>query len=183
MWVTKASYYFFQHHLCMVENYTEKCVHYWHIVWFSSCPSGCEPGTYNDETTQDSCKDCPEGYYCYTNTTDYTPNECPSGYYCPLNTPDPYTYPCPPGTFNNLTVQHGYEACLECTPGMYCAGYGNSAPTDECSPGWYCSGGANESMVSVMLMSPKISLLSFIQSFAFSVCYTYWECLENSYED
>ena len=110
--------------------------------------SGCSPGYYNDETNKAVCKDCPEGYYCYTNTTDYTPNECPSGCYCPLNTPDPYAYPCPPGTFNNLTVQQSDAACVDCTPGMYCAGYGNSAPTAECSPGWYCSGGANESMVS-----------------------------------
>ena len=111
-------------------------------------PTGCQAGYYQDETNEDTCKDCPVGYYCYTNTTDYTPNECPSGYYCPLNTPDPYAYPCPTGTFNNLTVQHSDSACLECTPGMYCAGEGNSAPTGECSPGWYCSGGANESMVS-----------------------------------
>nr|XP_054760398.1 neurogenic locus notch homolog protein 3-like [Lytechinus pictus] len=79
---------------------------------------------------------------------DYQANECPSGYYCELNTPDPYAYPCPPGTFNNLTIQHSQAACVDCLPGWYCAGYGDSHPTDECDEGWYCSGGANESQPS-----------------------------------
>ncbi|XP_071505045.1 uncharacterized protein [Diadema antillarum] len=110
----------------------------------SEYPEGCAAGSYNDLPGAWECKDCPMGYYCYGNTTDYQANECPSGYYCPTNTPDPYAFPCPPGTFNNLTVQHEIAACVDCLPGWYCAGYGNSHPTDECDEGWYCSGGANE---------------------------------------
>ncbi|PIK35707.1 hypothetical protein BSL78_27463 [Apostichopus japonicus] len=110
-------------------------------------PQGCPAGSYNDEEGRYNCKSCPESYYCYANTTDYQTNECPSGYYCPTNTTDPYQYPCPSGTFNNATLQKDFGDCLECTLGYYCAGEGNSAPTDVCDEGWYCSGGANESML------------------------------------
>ncbi|PIK41162.1 hypothetical protein BSL78_21986 [Apostichopus japonicus] len=103
-------------------------------------PQGCPAGSYNDEEGRYNCKSCPESYYCYANTTDYQTNDCPSGYYCPTNTTDPYQYPCPSGTFNNATLQKDVGDCLECTPGYYCAGEGNSAPTDVCDEGWYCSG-------------------------------------------
>ena len=31
--------------------------------------------------------------------------------------------------------------CLPCTPGSYCQGTGNTAPTAPCDRGYYCPGG------------------------------------------
>ncbi|ESO92000.1 hypothetical protein LOTGIDRAFT_73113, partial [Lottia gigantea] len=108
-------------------------------------PIGCPAGSYQDLTNMKDCKDCPAGYYCYGNTTYYTPNSCPEGFYCPENTTDPNQYPCPPGTFNNKTEQTVLGSCLPCIPGKYCQGTGNINPTSYCSAGWYCTGGALES--------------------------------------
>ncbi|XP_070551141.1 neurogenic locus notch homolog protein 1-like [Ptychodera flava] len=110
----------------------------------SEWPNGCIPGTYQDQEGQDTCKSCPEGYYCGSNFTTYADTICPSGSYCPLETEYDIQYPCPEGSFNNLTGAHDNTWCVDCTPGMYCEGQGNSYPTDYCDEGWFCSGGANE---------------------------------------
>ena len=93
------------------------------------------------------CDDCVEGYFCPSNTTDYSTNICPSGYYCPLRTTDEYEYPCAAGTYNNLTVQVDVGACLPCPAGEYCAGTGNSYPTGPCHQGWYCVEGSSQDQV------------------------------------
>lgn len=111
-------------------------------------PIGCPAGSYQDLTNEKACKNCPVGYYCYANTSDYSPFLCPGGYYCTLNTTDPHEHPCPPGTFNNLTTQQNDQACLPCTQGMYCQGSGNAYPTGNCSAGWYCTNGSSISTVS-----------------------------------
>lgn len=121
------------------------------------CPQGtdfpvaCPAGSYQDLTNQWGCKDCPEGYFCPSNTSDYMLNVCPAGYYCPVNTTDQYANACPPGTFNNLTQQKDLSACVSCTPGTYCQGHGNAAPTANCSAGWYCTNGSSEFQVSIGL--------------------------------
>ncbi|CAH1789583.1 unnamed protein product [Owenia fusiformis] len=112
----------------------------------TSTPVACLAGYYQDLTTQNDCKDCPAGYWCYANTTDYTPNVCPAGYYCELNTPDPLYTPCPNGTFNNVTGRPSLADCLPCSPGMYCHGPGNAYPTGECAEGWYCTNGSADAM-------------------------------------
>jgi hypothetical protein len=94
----------------------------------------CEPGTYNDEEGQHECKDCPSGYYCPGNTTNYSPFVCPKGHYCPLKTPYSTHKQCPPGTYNHRQGGQNISACQECTPGYY-SGWGNKAPTDPCDPG------------------------------------------------
>jgi len=110
-------------------------------------PIGCPAGSYQDLTNQMNCKTCPAGYYCYANTSEYSPNVCPGGYYCELNTTHPYQSPCPEGTFNNLTQQQDISACQPCTPGMYCQGYGNDKPTGMCNAGWYCTNGSKSAQV------------------------------------
>lgn len=100
---------------------------------------GCAPGTYNDEEGQYKCKDCPSGYYCSANTTDYVSFVCPKGHYCPSNTPYSSYKQCPPGTYNDLMGGQNISACQECTPGYYCPGWGNEAPTDPCSAGRFTS--------------------------------------------
>ena len=104
-----------------------------------------------DIMRQDNCTDCPAGYYCYANTSDYTGNSCPPGFYCPQNTEEPFQYPCPEGTFNSQSGRTAADACLPCTPGFYCEGVGNSAVTGPCDPGWYCTNASISATVSEQL--------------------------------
>ena len=54
-------------------------------------------------------------------------NFCPAGAYCPTGSGAPKY--CPPGTYLNTTRNTNESDCMECDPGHYCAGYGNSEPT------------------------------------------------------
>lgn len=101
---------------------------------------GCEAGKYNDEEGRSSCLDCPAGYYCYANSTTFSPNICPKGHFCPINTPSPYKNPCKAGTYNPKLGANSSSDCLPCDGGKYCAGEGNEKPTNSCAPGWYCPG-------------------------------------------
>ena len=74
---------------------------------------------------------CPAGYYCPSGTYDYLPHECPVGHYCPQATPSNFTNACVPGTYNPQERATNVTWCVDCDPGMYCEGYGNSAPTGE----------------------------------------------------
>ena len=35
-------------------------------------------------------------------------------------------YPCPKGTFNNATTGTELDSCIQCSPGYYCHGEGNT---------------------------------------------------------
>lgn len=78
------------------------------------------------------------GYYCPTNSSDYSANPCPSGRYCPENTTRGDQYLCPLGTFNPATGQSSSSACLPCTAGFYCQTQGLAGPTGNCSAGKIC---------------------------------------------
>ena len=80
------------------------------------CPAGsvepirCENGTYQDQTTQWTCKTCPAGYFC-DNTVDIvildnSTTVCPMGMYCPEGTRYSNEFKCPIGTFNNRTGKY-----------------------------------------------------------------------------
>ena len=45
----------------------------------SVSPDACTAGTYQDQEGQDSCKTCPEGYFCLATADDFTQNICPEG--------------------------------------------------------------------------------------------------------
>lgn len=119
-------------------NYNDSA---WSSVYFAvdffifRFTSGCEPGTYNNDEGQHECKECPSGYYCLGNTTDYVPFLCPKGHYCPRRTPNPHYKQCPPGTYNDLIGGQNISACRRCTPGHFCSGWGNVAPTGPCLAG------------------------------------------------
>ncbi len=114
----------------------------------SGQPIGCPPGSYQDETGKTYCKSCPVGYYCYENTTHFSPYICPKGHFCTINTTMPYQHKCWPGTYNPFTRQTNSSACLVCDAGKYCKGYGLERVTDNCYGGYYCPGGArNETMI------------------------------------
>lgn len=107
-----------------------------------SLPVFCPAGSYQDKPGQTFCDDCPPGYYCLGNSTDYISTECPTGSYCLVNTTRPSEYQCWPGTYNQFTKQTNSSACLPCSGGMYCPGYGNIMPYANCSGGYYCPSGA-----------------------------------------
>ena len=110
------------------------------------CPTGspapelCEPGMYQDEIGQSSCKVCPSGSYCLQNTT--TPVECPPGSYCPAGTRFGTEYLCPNGTYSNSLSLTNVTECTDCTPGYYCGSPGLTAPTAKCREGYFCGGGS-----------------------------------------
>ena len=47
----------------------------------TSSPFKCKAGTYNSLTQQESCFQCPPGYYCVNGSINYS--DCPPGYFCP----------------------------------------------------------------------------------------------------
>ena len=108
------------------------------------CPTGtsrpipCPSGMYNEFSAKSSCTVCRAGFYCPSNSSDFSPYPCPSGHYCPTGTALPRQFPCPPGTFNNQTRQEDLSSCTLCSPGQFCKGHGLSTPTGPCSAGWYC---------------------------------------------
>jgi hypothetical protein len=108
----------------------------------SRCPVGsdfpvpCDAGTYQDERGNDTCKQCPIGFFCAINSS--KPILCPSGYYCPTASNNPLEFPCPAGTYNPIPGLRVKEACLDCVEGSYCETPGLSEPTGLCAAGYYC---------------------------------------------
>ncbi|XP_071807027.1 uncharacterized protein, partial [Asterias amurensis] len=103
----------------------------------------CPSGTYQDETTQSSCKVCNEGYYCNVADapiSDYTLYPCPIGYYCPNGTEYSTQYGCPEGTFGNQTLLEREDQCYDCPAGKYCDEVGLSNYKGDCAAGSWCKG-------------------------------------------
>lgn len=124
-----------------------------HLSVGGKCPAGsycetssptytaCPAGQYTPNSGFPACLPCPLGYFCLNETSDHTVNRCPVGHYCPQGTKHAYEFQCPPGTFNPDEVTTNSSACLSCTPGKYCEGYGNEKPTNSCDAGYFCPGG------------------------------------------
>ena len=107
-------------------------------------PTKCESGKYQDELKQDSCKECPERYYCnatYGGVENYNLYLCPEGYYCPNGTRFAEEFPCSIGTFNNLTGRASQTECTPCLPRYYCGESGLTYPRTLCSSGFFCKKG------------------------------------------
>ena len=110
------------------------------------CPEGspeeilCDPGTYQDELGQPTCKSCPSGNYCLQGATH--PVSCPEGSYCPSNTTSATEFLCPVGTFSNRSSLSSIDECTSCTPGHYCETTGLITPTGLCNAGYFCGGGS-----------------------------------------
>ena len=108
----------------------------------TSTPKPCDAGTYQINTNQIECLECPEGSYCTSNTTDPNDYLCPQGYYCPKGTTFSTKYPCPLGTYNNITGISNITECVSCTPGYYCDELGLIEPYKTCNAGYYCPVGS-----------------------------------------
>ncbi len=104
----------------------------------------CPADTYRNvtgATAQSDCSLCPSGSYCPIATSN--PLTCPAGSYCLTGTSNPA--PCVVGTFSNTTGVRRVDDCSPCSPGMYCASAGLTAPTGYCAAGYYCLAGSNTS--------------------------------------
>ena len=106
----------------------------------SSRPLPCKLGQYCPQAALDEpVGNCTAGYYCNDSSTVPDQFDCPIGHYCPSGTGIPV--PCPQGKFSNTIKNTELADCRDCTPGSFCAGTGNFAPTDECAANYYCPGG------------------------------------------
>ncbi len=98
-------------------------------------PVACPPGSYNNLTGKANCTECPEQYYCPSQTDTFEQYPCPEGYFCPNGTRYAYEYPCPKGYFRNLTMGTQVDDCFPCPPGMFCGGEGLTYPSGLCDQG------------------------------------------------
>ena len=109
----------------------------------SEAPAPCLNGTYQNQTAQDNCLPCPEGFYCnHEDNAAVSPQLCPMGHFCPQNTAYKFEFPCPKGTFGNERGNARIEQCSLCSEGKYCAFPGISIPTGECREGFFCFNGS-----------------------------------------
>ena len=58
-----------------------------------------------------------------------------SGNYCPRGTESEREYQCPPGTFSSKVGLISASQCDPCSPGKFCAGFGNVRPSGDCAAG------------------------------------------------
>ena len=135
----------------------------------STSGTDCPLGTYNPFTGMKSLSDCiscpptyacpssgltsvsttcSAGYWCYSGSSSSSPSStvtdnygpCPAGYYCIAGSSAPR--PCNPGTYNPSTLSTSVSACLSCTAGKYCEGFGKTSVTGDCEAGFYCPTGS-----------------------------------------
>jgi len=106
-------------------------------------PVPCENGTYQGASGQDSCLECPRGFYCDpAEGPVVSPKQCPSGFYCLDGTSYKKSYPCKAGTFGPDPGYANETQCQQCTEGFYCGTDGLSNVTGLCYAGHYCMKGA-----------------------------------------
>ena len=98
--------------------------------------------TFSSSEGASVCTECPEGFFCMVNATDFTSNPCPAGYYCPYGTLFSTQYPCDKGYYNPDTGKKSVDDCFPCPPGKYCGSSGLSATSGDCDAGYYCILGA-----------------------------------------
>ncbi|ESP01228.1 hypothetical protein LOTGIDRAFT_111611 [Lottia gigantea] len=108
----------------------------------------CDPGYYcPSQGLIKPYAECTAGYYCEVGSPEPAPVGqsygylCPVGHYCPQGTPVPV--PCSKGTYQpQQGAGNKSEDCIECPPGYYCQGQGNTNPTGLCDPGFFCTAGS-----------------------------------------
>jgi hypothetical protein len=108
----------------------------------SKCPAGsstasiCSAGTYQNQIGQDNCLTCPPGYFCLTNTTDFSLNVCPIGSFCPASTSTATGNLCPAGFYTSKTKSTAISDCIPCDPGKTCNNSaGQTATAGDCPAG------------------------------------------------
>ena len=112
----------------------------------SAAPDLCDPGSYCGQSGLASPESaCSAGFFCSlgadtpTPTDGVTGNICPEGSYCIEGSFSPSE--CPAGYFLNFTGGRNFSDCHLCLAGMFCSGYGLSAPSGPCHEGYFCPQG------------------------------------------
>lgn len=111
----------------------------------SASSSPCAPGTFNDQTQQQTCQNCPRGKF-QDETGQTSCKTCTAGYYCSAGAAA--ALPCPGGTHANQTILNltgylsGLDECVTCPAGTACS-VGSNKPTD-CLPGSFSANASQE---------------------------------------
>ena len=115
----------------------------------------CNPNDDNINNSfcpsQETCKTCPEGFFCDSTVQNDTycshgvqnPQPCPTGHFCPNGTKFGQEFGCPNGAYSDQTQLKSSAECISCPAGMYCGQEGLSWPSGYCNSGYYCSGRAS----------------------------------------
>ncbi|XP_063692807.1 zonadhesin-like [Bolinopsis microptera] len=112
----------------------------------SKCPQGqdkpvpCEGGTFQEQTGQTECVECPAGKYCEPGVL--IPADCPAGHYCGGG--NTLSQKCPAGTKSLATQLTAAEDCTLCPAGKYCDTPGKTTDSGNCLAGSYCKQGAKQ---------------------------------------
>ena len=131
--------------LCAAGYYCDHSGITWPCEAGHRCPEGsndqipCEPGSYQSQTLQSSCLNCPAGKYCEGLKT-ISPTDCLEGYYCTEGTYSRYQHPCPPG-YRGAGTGFGtlQTGCSLCDAGKYCHKYAmTSSDINSCAAGFFC---------------------------------------------
>lgn len=106
----------------------------------------CAIGTYQPNTGQSTCINCPAGYLCAT-TNLQAPTDCPTGKYCPAKT-NAGSYAgsvdCPAGTYGDrINIGGASTNCIPCPPGKWCsAGLTAKSQAQDCAATFFCPYGS-----------------------------------------
>lgn len=102
-------------------------------------PVRCLSGTYQDQTGENQCKECPKGYFCDNTVAPvvlFTNSKCPEGHYCPPGTKHSTEFRCPIGTYSNYTGLDNVTNCLPCPGGYYCDAEAQTSFSKVCQEGF-----------------------------------------------
>lgn len=98
----------------------------------------CAEGYYQPNFAATNCLDCPAGFKCTNTDDDFVDTPCDAGYYCVQNSSDANKAPCNSGQYNPNSGSMTSDACLECPPGKFCSGQGQSTVGGDCGGGYFC---------------------------------------------
>lgn len=108
----------------------------------SSEPVPCPTGSYNSiggSFSPNDCVSCANGTYSdVPAATNNTCRDCPKGYFCPSISQSPT--PCPAGSYSDGVNRTAASTCIYCTVGSYSAqpAASSSSACQLCQPGYYC---------------------------------------------
>jgi hypothetical protein len=100
----------------------------------------CPAGTYNQQTGQSVCPQCPAGFLC-TNVSTISYTHCPPGAYCLAGSAT--STPCPAGTYSTAYNLVNVSQCLACPVTRACTNIGLTTVSQNCAAGYYCISGAS----------------------------------------
>lgn len=96
----------------------------------------CNPGQYQNEEAQLTCKTCPNGYYSSSSGAECTP--APNGAF--TNSQKSGIDYCPKGYYQNELGGHLVSSCKQCSPGLTTNSLTGQSSCVSCDPGKHAPG-------------------------------------------